>query len=229
MMAKKGNMFLDWADDNPALAAIFGATFFIYAPARLLGRTIRAAKYGDVNLGSAPGAPTSYDAGNYTGTGASALDFLGALPQPSQKPTTGGYLFKRVYDHYAELAEKGEIPKEHVRHYATTRFNQMKRTGDYNIVTLQAPQPDQGKNPGDFYRDTGHTWKIYPDRQNIAHPIEAQREQTRGGSVAPAYTGKRYSFDGGTVPNYPGTSASTAKILGPNSVFAGLAGLNQLR
>lgn len=32
MMAKKGNMFLDWADDNPALAAIFGATFFIYAP-----------------------------------------------------------------------------------------------------------------------------------------------------------------------------------------------------
>lgn len=229
MMAKKGNMFLDWADDNPALAAIFGATFFIYAPARLIGRTIRAAKYGDVNLGAAPGAPGSYDSGEYSGSGASALNFLGALPAPSQKPTTGGYLFKRVYDHYAELAEKGEIAKEHVRYYATNKYNQLKRTGDYNIVTMKAPQPDQGKNPGDFYRDTGHTIRIYPDKQNIANPIESQREHNRGGTVAPAYRGKRYSSDGGTTPNYPGTSPGTAKLLGPNSVFAGLSGLNQLR
>ena len=55
-MAKKfKNSVVQWAHEHPVLFALFGTTIFFYAPARIIGKTIRTIKYGDSSLGNIPG------------------------------------------------------------------------------------------------------------------------------------------------------------------------------
>ena len=106
----------------------------------------------------------------------------------------------------------------------------MKASGNYNIVTMSAPQVGQGKNPGDFYRDTAHTWNIHSDGKSVTNPIEAQRSLRDSSSpVAPAKTGNVYRAYKGAGPEYPGAKQGVVDILGTNSVFAGLNGIDKLR
>jgi len=230
-MVKYNNPVVQWAHEHPILFTLFGTSLFFYIPARMLGKTIRIAKYGDPDLGAAPGSPMGEDMSKFTGSGSvSAASYLGALPQASNSPITGKYLFQKVHAHFAEKAEKGEIPKEFVLHYANEKFNQMRASGNYNVVTMSAPQVDQGKNPGDFYRDTAHTWNIHSDGKSVTNPIEAQRSlRDSGAVVAPAVEGKIYRTPTGAAPEYPTANQSVVSILGANSVFAGLSGLDRLR
>jgi len=232
-MVRYKHPVVKWAHDHPVLFALFGSALVFSAPARIIGRTVRTWKTGSPDLGSlgaAPGSPFDETTNQLVGTGdSSAIAYLGDLPMPSKKPTTGAALFKEVHDHYQQMADEGKMQQEFVLMAANEKFNEIRNSGAYNIVTMSAPQAGQGKNPGDFYRDTAHTWKIYPDRQNIANPIASQREMSRGASIAPPVEGKKYVSDSGTTPNYPGANQSVVDLISESSAFAGLGGLDRLR
>ena len=232
-MVRYKHPVVKWAHEHPVLFALFGSALVFSAPARIIGRTIRTLKTGSPDLGglgAAPGSPFDEATNQMTGSGqASAVSYLGALPMPNPKPVTGGALFKQVYEHYQQLADEGKMQQEFVLMAANEKYAEMNRSGAYNIVTMNAPQPGQGKNPGDFYRDTGHVQKIHPDRQNLANPITSQREINRGASIAPPVEGKVYKSDGGTTPNYPGANQSVVDLISESSAFAGLGGIDRLR
>ena len=86
-MAKKfKHPVVQWAHEHPLLFALFGTTIFFYAPARLIGKTIRTAKYGDSSMGNIPGLMNERSA--FTGSGTLDMHQLGAIPAPSAGPMT---------------------------------------------------------------------------------------------------------------------------------------------
>ena len=229
MMAKFKNPVIQFAHEHPILFTLFGTTIFFYLPARLLGKTIRIAKYGDADLGNIPGLMSESERGMFTGSGAANMHQLGAIPAPSDGPITGGALFRSIYEEMLDSAERGEIPKEHVQYFTTAKYNKLMNDGQYNIVIRTAPGPDQGKNPGDFYRDSRHNSKIYPAKGgNSPNPIKSQRDHREGGSVAPPYAGNVYS-EHSSSPGSFAVNPSVKALLGENSVFAGLGAAHKLR
>ena len=227
-MAKKfKNSVVQWAHEHPVLFALFGTTIFFYAPARIIGKTIRTIKYGDSSLGNIPGLME--DRSMFTGSGNLDMHQLGAIPNPSDGPMTGGALFRAVHEEMCERAEKGEIPREHVQHYTTAKYNKLMNDGQYTIVIKTAPGPDQGKNPGDFYRDSRHNGKIYPAKKgNAPNPIRSQRDHRTGGSIAPPVAGKTYS-EHSSSPGSFSANPDVVNLLGEGSVFAGLGAVQKLR
>ena len=227
-MAKKfKNSVVQWAHEHPVLFALFGTTIFFYAPARIIGKTIRTIKYGDSSLGNIPGLME--DRSMFTGSGNLDMHQLGAIPSPSDGPMTGGALFRAVHEEMCERAEKGEIPREHVQYYTTAKYNKLMNDGQYNIVIKTAPGPDQGKNPGDFYRDSRHNGKIYPAKGgNGTNPIRSQRDHRTGGSIAPPVAGKTYS-EHSSSPGSFSANPDVVNLLGEGSVFAGLGVAHKLR
>lgn len=227
-MAKKfKNSVVQWAHEHPVLFALFGTTIFFYAPARIIGKTIRTIKYGDSSLGNIPGLME--DRSMFTGSGNLDMHQLGAIPNPSDGPMTGGALFRAVHEEMCERAEKGEIPREHVQYYTTAKYNKLMNDGQYNIVIKTAPGPDQGKNPGDFYRDSRHNGKIYPAKKgNAPNPIRSQRDHRTGGSIAPPVAGKTYS-EHSSSPGSFSANPDVVNLLGEGSVFAGLGAVQKLR
>ena len=226
-MAKKfKHPVVQWAHEHPLLFALFGTTIFFYAPARLIGKTIRTAKYGDSSMGNIPGLMNERSA--FTGSGTLDMHQLGALPAPSAGPMTGGALFRAVHEEMCERADNGEIPREHVQYYATAKYNKLMNDGQYNIVIKTAPGPDQGKNPGDFYRDSRHNSKIYPAKGgNGVHPIASQRLITNS-PPAPPVAGKTYS-EHSSSPGSFAAKSDVVELLGEGSVFAGLGAVQKLR
>ena len=227
-MAKKfKNSVVQWAHEHPVLFALFGTTIFFYAPARIIGKTIRTIKYGDSSLGNIPGLME--DRSMFTGSGNLDMHQLGAIPNPSDGPMTGGALFRAVHEEMCERAEKGEIPREHVQYYTTAKYNKLMNDGQYNIVIKTAPGPDQGKNPGDFYRDSRQNGKIYPAKKgNAPNPIRSQRDHRTGGSIAPPVAGKTYS-EHSSSPGSFSANPDVVNLLGEGSVFAGLGAVQKLR
>ena len=62
MMVKKfKHPVVQFAHENPLLFALFGTTIFFYAPARIIGKAIRTAKYGDSSMGNIPGLMNERD------------------------------------------------------------------------------------------------------------------------------------------------------------------------
>jgi hypothetical protein len=259
-MVKFKHPVIQWAHEHPLLFALFGTTIFFYAPARILGKTIRIAKYGDPTMGSAshshsfspevqqhwtqhpggshdakqythihglgdiPGVMSPEQRQLYTGTGnAGAVHFLGAVPSPEAGPITGGALFREVYDETAKEAEAGNIPKDQIQFHATAKYNQLIASGKYNIVVRTAPGPDQGKNPGDFYRDSRHTGKISWRSQINANPYQADKVLPNQVPV-----GKKYN-EPSSSPAATHANPSVLNILGEGSVFAGLGLAQKLR
>lgn len=228
-MAKFKHPVVQWAHEHPVLFALFGTTIFFYMPARLIGKTIRTAKYGDPSLGNLPGLMSEEERSRFTGTGVSNIHQLGAIPAPSDGPITGGALFRAIHEEMCERAENGEIPREHIQYFTTAKYNKLMNDGQYNIVIKTAPGPDQGYNSGDFYRDSRHNQKIYPAKSgNAPNPIKSQRDHREGGSIAPPYAGKVYS-EHSSSPGSFAVSPSMKALLGENSVFAGLGTLEKLR
>ncbi len=227
-MAKKfKNSVVQWAHEHPVLFALFGTTIFFYAPARIIGKTIRTIKYGDSSLGNIPGLME--DRSMFTGSGNLDMHQLGAIPNPSDGPMTGGALFRAIHEEMCERAEKGEIPREHVQYYTTAKYNKLMNDGQYNIVIKTAPGPDQGKNPGDFYRDSRHNGKIYPAKGGSGpNPIRSQRDHRTGGSIAPPVAGKTYS-EHSSSPGSFSANPDVVNLLGEGSVFAGLGVAHKLR
>jgi hypothetical protein len=223
-MAKFKHPVIQWAHEHPILFALFGTTIFFYAPARIMGKTIRIAKYGDPTMGGIPGVMSPEDRQLYTGTGnAGAIHFLGAVPKPEDGPITGGVLYKEVYDEMCEKARAGEIPKDQIQYYATAKYNQLIATGKYNIVVKTAPGPDQGKNPGDFYRDSRHTGKIFSSDGRYANPYNPGKQLPNQVPV-----GKKYN-EPTSSPAANHINPSVLNILGEGSVFAGLGLAHKLR
>ena len=228
MMAKFKNPVVQWAHEHPILFALFGTTIFFYLPARVIGKTIRSYKYGDPSLGNVPGLMSELERSEYTGSGKLGLHQLGAIPTPSDGPITGGNLFRAIHEEMCEAARNGEIPKEHVQYYATAKYNKLMNDGQYNILIKTAPGPDQGKNPGDFYRDSRHNDKIYPSRSPY-NPDQTQRDHREpGGTPSPPYAGQMYS-EHSSSPGSFAVNPSVQALLGENSVFAGLGAVNRLR
>ena len=228
-MAKKfKHPVVQWAHEHPILFSLFGTTLFFYLPARLVGKTIRTVKYGDPTLGTLPGLMSSSERSNFTGRGNLDVHQLGAIPNPSDGPITGGALYRAVYDEMCERARNGEIPKDQVQYYATSHYNKLMNDGQYNILIKTAPGPDQGKNPGDFYRDSRHNQKIYPAKGgNGVNPIASQRLITNS-PAAPPVVGKTFS-EHSASPGSFAVNPSVKNILGEGSVFAGLGLAHKLR
>ena len=228
MMVKKfKHPVVQFAHENPLLFALFGTTIFFYAPARIIGKAIRTAKYGDSSMGNIPGLMNERD--SFTGSGKLDMHQLGAIPAPSDGPMTGGALFRAIHEEMCERANKGEIPREHVQYYTTAKYNKLMNDGQYNIVIKTAPGPDQGKNPGDFYRDSRHNSKIYPAKGgNAPNPIRSQRDHRRGGGVAPPVVGK-YTSEHSSSPGSFSANPDVVELLGEGSVFAGLGAVQKLR
>ena len=228
MMVKFKHPVVQWAHEHPVLFALFGTTIFFYLPARVIGKTIRTVKHGDPTLGNVPGLMSETERSRFTGSGQLTMNQLGAIPAPSDGPITGGALFRSVHEEMLDSAERGEIPKEHVQYYATAKYNKLMNDGQYNIVIKTAPGVDQGKNSGDFYRDSRHNSKIYPAKGNNApNPIASQRTITNS-PAAPPVVGNSYS----EMSSSPGSFAvnpSVRNLLGENSVFAGLGAVQKLR
>ena len=100
--------------------------------------------------------------------------------------------------------------------------------GQYNIVIKTAPGVDQGKNPGDFYRDSRHNSKIYPAKGgNGPNPIASQRLITNS-PAAPPVAGKTYS-EHSSSPGSFAANPDVVELLGEGSVFAGLGAVQKLR
>lgn len=226
-MAKKfKHPVVQWAHEHPLLFALFGTTIFFYAPARLIGKTIRTAKYGDSSMGNIPGLMNERSA--FTGSGTLDMHQLGALPAPSDGPMTGGALFRAIHEEMCEKADNGEIPREHVQYFTTAKYNKLMNDGQYNIVIKTAPGVDQGKNPGDFYRDSRHNSKIYPAKGNNGpNPIASQRLITNS-PPAPPVAGKTYS-EHSSSPGSFAANPDVVELLGEGSVFAGLGAVQKLR
>ena len=111
----------------------------------------------------------------------------------------------------------------------TAKYNKLMNDGQYNIVIKTAPGPDQGKNPGDFYRDSRHNSKIYPAKGgNAPNPIRSQRDHRRGGGVAPPVVGK-YTSEHSSSPGSFSANPDVVELLGEGSVFAGLGAVQKLR
>jgi len=226
-MAKKfKHPVVQWAHEHPLLFALFGTTIFFYAPARLIGKTIRTAKYGDSSMGNIPGLMN--ERSMFTGSGTLDMHQLGALPAPSDGPMTGGALFRAIHEEMCERADNGEIPREHVQYFTTAKYNKLMNDGQYNIVIKTAPGVDQGKNPGDFYRDSRHNSKIYPAKGgNGVNPIASQRLITNS-PAAPPVAGKTYS-EHSSSPGSFAANPDVVGLLGEGSVFAGLGAVQKLR
>jgi hypothetical protein len=223
-MAKFKHPVIQWAHEHPVLFALFGTTIFFYAPARILGKTIRIAKYGDPTLGNIPGVMSDEDRQMYTGTGnAGAIKHFGAIPTPDAGPLTGGALYREVHTEMQKKAKAGEIPKDQIQYHATAKYNQLIDTGKYNIVVKTAPSPDQGKNPGDFYRDSRHTGKISWRSQIDANPYNPDKLIT-----SPVPLGKKYN-ETTSSPASTHVNPSVLNIMGEGSVFAGLGLAQKLR
>ena len=230
MMSKKfKHPVVQFAHEHPIIFSLFGTTLFFYLPARLVGKTIRTVKYGDPTLGNLPGLMSSSERSKFTGSGNLDVHQLGAIPSPSDGPITGGALYRAVYDEMCERARNGEIPKDQVQYYATSHYNKLMNDGQYNILIKTAPGPAQGKNPGDFYRDSRHNQKIYPSKGgNAPNPIKSQRDHRTGGSIAPPTVGRRVS-EHSSSPGSFAVNPSVKNILGEGSVFAGLGLAHKLR
>ena len=226
-MAKKfKHPVVQWAHEHPLLFALFGTTIFFYAPARLIGKTIRTAKYGDSSMGNIPGLMNERSA--FTGSGNLDMHQLGAIPLPSDGPITGGALFRSIHEEMCEKADNGEIPREHVQYFTTAKYNKLMNDGQYNMVIKTAPGPDQGKNAGDFYRDSRHNGRIYPAKKgNAPNPIASQRLITNS-PAAPPVAGKTYS-EHSSSPGSFAVNPSVKNLLGENSVYAGLGAVQKLR
>lgn len=226
-MAKKfKHPVVQWAHEHPLLFALFGTTIFFYAPARMLGKAIRTAKYGDSSMGNIPGLMNERSA--FTGSGTLDMHQLGALPAPSDGPVTGGALFRAIHEEMCEKADNGEIPREHVQYFTTAKYNKLMNDGQYNIVIKTAPGVDQGKNPGDFYRDSRHNGKIYPAKGgNGKNPIASQRLITNS-PAAPPVAGKVYSEHSSSSGSFA-ANPDVVNLLGEGSVFAGLGAVQKLR
>jgi hypothetical protein len=223
-MVKFKHPVIQWAHEHPLLFALFGTTIFFYAPARILGKTIRIAKYGDSTMGNIPGVISQEDRQLYTGSGnAGALNFLGAIPSPEAGPITGGVLYREVYDEIAKEAEAGNIPKDQIQYHATAKYNQLIASGKYNIVVRTAPGPDQGKNPGDFYRDSRHAGRIFSSDGRDANPYKPDKVLPNQVPV-----GKKYN-EPSSSPAATHANPSVLNILGEGSVFAGLGLVQKLR
>ena len=115
MMVKKfKHPVVQFAHENPLLFALFGTTIFFYAPARIIGKAIRTAKYGDSSMGNIPGLMNERD--SFTGSGKLDMHQLGAIPAPSDGPMTGGALFRAS----TKRCVKGRIKeKYHENMYST--------------------------------------------------------------------------------------------------------------
>lgn len=226
-MAKKfKHPVVQWAHEHPLLFALFGTTIFFYVPARLIGKTIRTAKYGDSSMGNIPGLMNERSA--FTGSGTLDMHQLGAIPAPSAGPMTGGALFRAIHEEMCERADNGEIPREHVQYFTTAKYNKLMNDGQYNIVIKTAPGVDQGKNSGDFYRDSRHNAKIYPAKGgNALNPIASQRTITNS-PAAPPVAGKTYS-EHSSSPGSFAAKSDVVELLGEESVFAGLGAVQKLR
>ena len=100
--------------------------------------------------------------------------------------------------------------------------------GQYNIVIKTAPGVDQGKNPGDFYRDSRHNSKIYPAKGVMdQNPIASQRLITNS-PAAPPVAGKTYS-EHSSSPGSFAANPDVVELLGEGSVFAGFGAVQKLR
>ena len=69
MMAKFKHPVVQFAHEHPILFTLFGTTIFFYLPARVLGKSIRVAKYGDSDLGNIPGLMSEQERSLFTGSG----------------------------------------------------------------------------------------------------------------------------------------------------------------
>jgi hypothetical protein len=223
-MAKKfKHPVVQWAHEHPILFSLFGTTIFFYFPARLIGKTIRTVKHGDPTLGGLPGLMSSSERDLFTGSGTMNIHQLGAIPSPSEGPITGGALYRAVYEEMCERARKGEIPQDQVQYYATARYNKLMNDGQYNITIKTAPGPDQGKNAGDFYRDSRHNQYISSHSYKHANPYDPSKTLPNQVPVGNAYS--EHSSSPGSFAVNPSVKA----ILGENSVFAGLGAVQKLR
>ena len=228
MMAKFKHPVVQFAHEHPILFTLFGTTIFFYLPARVLGKSIRIAKYGDSDLGNIPGLMSEQERSLFTGSGKLTVNQLGAIPTPSDGPITGGALFRAIHEEMCEKSRAGEFPKEHIRYFTTAKYNKLMNDGQYNITIKTAPGPDQGKNAGDFYRDSRHNGRIYPAKGNNGpHPIPSQRLITNSPG-APPVAGRTYS-EHSASPGSFAVNPSVRKLLGENSVFAGLGAAHKLR
>jgi len=222
-MAKFKHPVVQWAHEHPVLFALFGTTIFFYLPARVIGKTIRSVKHGDPTLGNVPGLMSEAERSQFTGSGELTMHQLGAIPAPSDGPITGGALFRSIHGEMAESAERGEIPKEHIQYHTTAKYNKLMNDGQYNVVIKTAPGPDQGKNPGDFYRDSRHNQYISSYTEKHANPYNPDKQLPNQVPV-----GKSYS----EMSSSPGSFAvnpSVKALLGEDSVFAGLGLAQKLR
>ena len=227
MMAKFKHPVVQFAHEHPILFTLFGTTIFFYLPARVLGKTFRIAKYGDADLGNIPGLMSEQERDLFTGSGKMNMHQLGAIPAPSDGPITGGALFRAIHEEMCERSRDGEFPKEHIRYFTTAKYNKLMNDGQYNITIKTAPGPDQGKNPGDFYRDSRHNGKIYPSKAPY-NPIKSQNDHRTGGSIAPPVAGRTHS-EHSSSPGSFAVNPSVRALLGENSVFAGLGAAHKLR
>ena len=222
-MAKFKHPVVQWAHEHPILFALFGTTIFFYLPARVIGKTIRTVKHGDPSLGSVPGLMSEAERSRFTGSGQLNMNQLGAIPAPSDGPITGGALFRSIHEEMLDSAERGEIPKEHVQYYTTAKYNKLMNDGQYNIVIKTAPGPDQGKNAGDFYRDSRHNQFISSHSYKHANPYDPSKALPNQVPVGNSYSEMSSS------PGSFSVNPSVKALLGENSVFAGLGAVQKLR
>lgn len=223
-MVKFKHPVIQWAHEHPVLFALFGSTLFFYAPARLIGKTIRIAKYGEATMGNIPGVMSEEERQSYTGTGnAGAIKHFGAIPTPEAGPLTGGALYREVHTEMQERANTGDIPKDQVQYHATAKYNQLVDSGKYNIVVKTAPGPDQGKDAGGFYRDSRHNQKLSWRSQIDANPYNPGKQIDN-----PVPRGKKYREASSSPPSRHANS-SLLNLTGEGSVFAGLGLAHKLR
>ncbi len=223
MVKKFKHPVVQWAHEHPILFSLFGTTIFFYFPARLIGKTIRTVQHGDPTLGGIPGLMSTSERDLFTGSGTVSMHQLGAIPSPADGAITGGALYRSIYDEMCERARNGEIAKEHVQYHATARYNKLMNDGQYNITIKTAPGPDQGKNAGDFYRDSRHNQFIssYTDKHaNPYNPSAALPNQVPVGNSYSEHSSSPGSF---------AVNPSVRNLLGENSVFAGLGAAHKLR
>ena len=223
MMAKFKHPVVQWAHEHPVLFALFGTTIFFYLPARVIGKTIRTVKHGDSSLGGVPGLMSDSERNIFTGSGELSMQQLGAIPAPSDGPITGDALFRSIHAEMCERAKNGDIPKEHVQYYTTAKYNKLMNDGQYNIFIKTAPGPDQGKNAGDFYRDSRHNQYISSYSYKHANPYDPSKALPNQVPVGNTYS------EHSSSPGSFGVNPSVKNLLGENSVFAGLGAVQKLR
>ncbi|MDB4344750.1 hypothetical protein OAA39_00880 [bacterium] len=232
MMVKKfKHPVVQFAHEHPILFSLFGTTVFFYFPARLIGKTIRTAKYGEPGLGNIPTLMSSSQRSQFTGSGNVDIHQFGALGNvpPAGSSLTGDQLFKIAYDETCQRAKAGEIAPDLINNYAAARYNELSASGQYNIVVPYAPPSNQGYDASGFYKDTRHLQTITPAKgSGVTNPIASQRDHRNGGSIAPPVAGKTYVSPVSSAESFH-ANPSVVNLLGQDSVFAGLGMLHKLR